>query len=237
MKDSPTPPKHTEAEFDSYTDNYEALVDGAVGSKRFGVDFAADVKARYLVKLLRPLVPEGRKLKLLDIGCGVGLIHKYLNLDWLEITGADVSERSVVEARTRHVGNRYVALDGKSLPFNDGEFDAAVTICVMHHVPPAQWNGFVGDARRVVRRGGLFAVFEHNPLNPLTRRIVSNCEFDKDAVLLWPRNLKAMLTKGGFDKVTSKSILTVPPQGTLLSKVDHLAGHLPFGAQYCAWGQ
>ena len=79
---------------------------------------------------------------------------------------------------------RYEAYDGERLPYDDERFDVAFAICVLHHVRPAERPRFVGELRRVVRPGGLVALFEHNPLNPLTRLAVHRCAFDGDAVLL-----------------------------------------------------
>jgi ubiquinone/menaquinone biosynthesis C-methylase UbiE len=74
----------------------------------------------------------------------------------------------------------YETYDGDRLPFVDDSFDAAVTICAMHHVDPPQRPRFVAELRRVIKPGGIAVVFEHNPLNFLTRRAVSNCVFDKN---------------------------------------------------------
>jgi hypothetical protein len=42
----------------------------------------------------------------------------------------------------------------------------------------------IAEMARVTRPGGMVAIIEHNPLNPVTRHIVSRCPFDRDAVLL-----------------------------------------------------
>jgi hypothetical protein len=35
-----------------------------------------------------------------------------------------------------------------------------------------------------LKEDGHFIIFEHNPINPVTRHLVKNCPFDADAVLL-----------------------------------------------------
>jgi SAM-dependent methyltransferase len=106
----------------------------------------------------------------------------------------------------------------------------------MHHVPPAQWPAFAAEMKRVVRPGGLAVVFEHNPFNPLTRRVVSNCEFDADAVLLRPKQTRALLADAGFRDLQSRSILSVPSFGKGTRAVDLALGRLPLGAQYFVRG-
>ena len=66
--------------------------------------------------------------KILDIGCGDGLISKKINaaLPKLNYTGIDVMERP-----TCHIN--YVSFDGVNIPFQEKEFDAIQLIDVLHH--------------------------------------------------------------------------------------------------------
>ena len=66
--------------------------------------------------------------KILDIGCGDGLISKKINaaLPKLNYTGIDVMERP-----TCHIN--YVSFDGVNIPFQEKEFDAVQLIDVLHH--------------------------------------------------------------------------------------------------------
>ena len=72
---------------------------------------------------------------------------------------AAIASGGLTQAADRNPGVSYRPYDGRRLPYEDGQFDAAVTICVMHHVPPAQWPAFAAEMKRVVRRGGLAVVF------------------------------------------------------------------------------
>jgi hypothetical protein len=85
---------------------------------------------------------------------------------------------------------------------------------------------------RVLKRGGLAVVFEHNPLNPATQYIVRTCPIDEDAVLLWRRRTASLLQTAGLSVIEARTILSVPPAGKLLRLLDRILGYLPFGAQY-----
>ena len=74
--------------------------------------------------------------------------------------------------------------DGTALPFTKEIFDLVLAICVFHHIPPSERPYVMREIHRILRPGGIVAVFEHNPLNPLTRYVVKQCEFDIDAELL-----------------------------------------------------
>jgi hypothetical protein len=82
----------------------------------------------------------------------------------------------------------------------------------------------------------LIVVYEHNPKHPLTRKVVSDCEFDRDAVLLTMAQTRQLLTAAGCFDATTNSILTLPPVGGFIEKLDGLFAKLPFGSQYRAVG-
>src|SRR5690606_12156034 len=119
----------------------------------------------------------------------------------------------------------------------DGSFDFCTTVCVMHHVPPKQWPAFVAEAWRVTRPGGLFAVYEHNPFNPMTRWAVWRCPFDHDAVLLRMRGVQALLEEQGFEIVTRRYLFFLPLDRPWARRFDRLLGWLPLGAQYVVCGR
>lgn len=222
------------AEFDAFSDTYDRLVNEAISFSGLKVDFFARVKANYLLDLMAAHFADTKALSLLDIGCGVGNYHPLLIDRVGSITGVDVSKASLAEASRRNPAMRYDAYDGSVLPYADGSFDVAFTICVMHHVDPAQWSNFASEMRRVIRPGGLAVVFEHNPRNPLTRRIVTDCTFDENAVLLPAAKTRELLTGAGFRSIEIRHILAIPAANRLLRYIDLLFGRLPLGAQYFA---
>jgi SAM-dependent methyltransferase len=224
-------------EFDAYRDSYDDAVNEALSFSGLKVDFFTQVKAIYLIDLLGRHFGGAGGLSVLDVGCGVGNSHGLIASQVALLAGVDISSACVDRARARNPTVAYHHYDGPALPFADGAFDAAFTICVMHHVPPPQRQVFTTEMARVVRPGGLVAVFEHNPANPVTRRVVGNCAFDKNAVLLRARETEALLARAGLERVVSHFILTVPAKGRLLQAVDRLFSPLRLGAQYCSAGQ
>jgi SAM-dependent methyltransferase len=96
----------------------------------------------------------------------------------------DAAAECVAQAQLANPGVAYGCHDGKYLPYENYGFDAAFPICVMHHAPTQKWRGFVAEPLRVLRPGGFFAVFEHNPLKALTNRTVNRFPFNREALLL-----------------------------------------------------
>ncbi|MBN8481198.1 MAG: class I SAM-dependent methyltransferase [Xanthomonadales bacterium] len=170
--------------------------------------------------------------RVLDIGCGIGTMHPMLRARVGELCGSDVSGEAIEEARHANPGIEYRTQSGTTLPFEDDTFDACTTVCVMHHVPQDEWGRFVAEAFRVTRPGGLFTVYEHNPINPLTRVAVWRCPFDHDAVLLRPRRTKELLRAAGFEIVESRYLFFAPFDAAWARRIDDFLHWLPLGAQY-----
>ena len=95
----------------------------------------------------------------------------------------------------------------------------------------------VSDIRRALKPGGFIVIFEHNPLNPLTMRVVNRCEFDRDAILLRSTTCEALVKDGRFGRVETRFILNVPPFNRVMRATDARLSKLPIGAQYYTAGQ
>jgi hypothetical protein len=103
---------------------------------------------------------------------------------------------------------------------------------LLHHVAPTARAACLQELARVVRGGGLAVIFEHNPLNPLTRLAVRQCEFDEDAVLLSRRETVGRMRDSGFVIVEARYILVAPWRDRLTSALERRLSNVPLGAQY-----
>ena len=95
----------------------------------------------------------------------------------------------------------------------------------------------LAEMRRVVRKGGLVMVFEHNPFNPLTRHLVNNCPIDENAVLLKSKKLLGLMGETGLSSIRSRFIIFTPIDTAFFKRFDRLIGWLPLGAQYYTIGK
>jgi len=144
----------------------------------------------------------------------------------------DLAADAVAVARSTNPHVHYQSYDGKTLPYDDGAFDLAFAICVLHHVDPTHRREFVAEAVRVVRPGGLLAIFEHNPFNPLTRVAVSRCEFDEGVALLGRREVRTLLEGAGLSVELARYLLFVPWDRSWVDPAEAALGWLPLGGQH-----
>lgn len=225
------------AKFDEYGDTYRDAVQRSIAFAGRDHEFFTETKARELVELVRAHLGDPAEVHALDVGCGPGETDALLAPHLGRLEGIDVADGVLERARERNPGVRYTSFDGGRFPFDDASFDFAFAVCVVHHVPPADWDRFVREATRVVRPGGIVALLEHNPFNPLTRLAVARCEFDDDAVLLPRRRAERLLRAAGLEPAASRYILFFPWHGAAFRAAERRLARTPLGAQYLVAGR
>jgi SAM-dependent methyltransferase len=221
-------------QFDAYRETYVDAVDHAIDFSGRDHAFFTRAKARHLLEIIHDTIGPPSTVRALDVGCGPGETDAYLTPHLRNLDGIDVSTELIERARAANPDATYTAYDGTTLPYDDGAFDFAFAICVVHHVPPEHWQRFVGEMARVVRDGGVVAIGEHNPFNPLTRLAVHRCEFDEDAVLLNRKTAEKIQRDVGLQPLESRYILFAPWEHRFVERVERRLRGVALGAQYIA---
>ena len=136
--------------------------------------FGRDPKAR------RPF--EG--LRLLDIGCGGGLLSEPMARLGFEVTGVDAAERNVAVART-HAEQVGLAVDYRCttaealLEAGEAPFDVVLNMEVIEHV--ADPGAYLRDTARLIAPGGLMILATLNR----TLKALALAKVGAEYVLRW----------------------------------------------------
>jgi SAM-dependent methyltransferase len=101
----------------------------------------------------------------LDVACGTGNAALVAQRSGAMVTGLDASPRLLVLARERVPSAEFVQGDAAQLPFDDGWFDAAVSVFGVIFARPAEKS--VAEIARVVRPGGRVVVTTWPPRGPM----------------------------------------------------------------------
>ena len=225
------------AEFDAYSTSYDGLVENSVAFSGLKRDFFVAAKIALLAELFAEHIDD-RPLSLLDVGCGVGLMHSRLRGIVASLAGTDVSRRAIARAAQEHPEVEYRAFVGAALPWESHVFDVSLAVCVFHHVARRERAALMREMHRVARPGGLVVIIEHNPWNPLTRLAVARCPFDADAELLDARAGRLlMMMAAAFAQVHSRHFLMMPSAAGWSRRIEKRARSLPIGAQYALVGE
>jgi SAM-dependent methyltransferase len=223
-----------EAEFDKFAAEYRDL--HAANIRISGED--PEYFAEYKIKdIAFELAQAGRALdgRVLDFGAGVGYSVPFFrrHLPGAAITCLDVSKRSLAIGAAQHGADaEFRHFDGTTIPYEADTFDATLASCVFHHIPHAEHVRLLTEIRRVLKPGGMLFVFEHNPLNPLTRHAVNTCAFDENAVLIRAGALRARILAAGFGGARIRYRIFFPAPLRALRGLERRLTWLPLGAQY-----
>ena len=128
----------------------------------FGTREFFDAVERHRYSEYAPWMPEVMGFnefagaRLLEIGCGMGTDLLQFARGGAEVTGVDLTPRSV-EISRQHFAlyaarGDFAITDAESLPFADGSFDVVYSNGVLHHTPDTA--GAVREIHRVLRPGG-----------------------------------------------------------------------------------
>ena len=141
--------------------------------------------------------------KVLEIGCGTGLILNQINKIAKETAGIDISEGMLKQARKK--GLNVKKADVLSLPFKDSAFDVVYSFKVLAHVPKIKEA--IKEITRVVKKNGILILEFYNPfsLKYIANKI--GAFFSKNTVYTrydnyfkiksyLPKNLKIISIKG-----------------------------------------
>lgn len=227
------------AEFDKYADEYKELNKGVIGISGEKSGFFAEYKVKDTAKLIRKFGFK-ENLSILDFGSGIGESVPFFlrHLPGCQLTCLDVSRKSLNIAADRFNGQAsFLHFNGERIPLADNSFDVVFTACVFHHIPPVLHHSMVLEISRVLKPGGIFIAFEHNPYNFLTVRSVNACAFDEHAILIRGRDFRKLLSGNGLVEDKLHYRIFFPGILRFLRPLEKFMRWLPLGAQYYVYAK
>lgn len=170
-----------------------------------------------------------RGLRLLDVGCGGGLLAECFAREGAIVRGVDLSLSSLVAAK-RHseiagTSIDYVNASGDLLPFRDSSFDAVVSADFLEHVSTLET--VIAECARVLKPSGLFLYDTIN--RTLRSRLVAVWLFERimhliprhthdPRMFIKPEELHLAMARNGISNCDTRGL--GPGCGALAALVD-----------------
>ena len=213
--------------FDEYAKSYDEILSSALGLFGNENSYYSFRKVELASSRFGMIEPK----RILDFGCGVGSVVQYLFKFFpdADIWGTDPSVESLEIAY--RANPKMQCVNESEIPTNF--FDLIFISNVLHHVQEVHRKALLQQISTYLIDNGEVIIFEHNRLNPITRRIVDRCKFDEGVELLSRRSCSIMLVATGlFEDLESGYFLFLPPFLKKFRKLEKFLCKLPLGAQF-----
>jgi len=223
-------------EFDQYSKNYKTLLDETLKSTGFDADFFVAAKLKKLARLFPGLCDK--PIQFLDFGCGNGALYKNLAqfFPQAQYTGTDLSDDMVKEARCLcEAADVFFEIESEA--WKQKTYDLIFIANVFHHTAKTAHKKILRELRSLLKKNGTLILWEHNPINPFTRKIVRDCIFDKDAELIAPAEMKRLFRAAGFSRVKIIFTTFFPKSLSFLISLENHLERCPLGGQYITLGE
>ena len=163
---------------------------------------------RYWNQELIEMLPVDKTVRVLDLGCGIGLLSADLARNFEFVIGLDIS---IDMLRRLKLGNNcikgLVNASGNMLPFLQNTFDVVICRGSLHHIRVLDKT--LQEIWRVLRTGGLLVLSEPSNdcvLIRLVRRIMYKISkgFNEEDRGFQTKELRSILTNNNFDILEKK---------------------------------
>ncbi len=152
-------------------------------------------------EILRRFAREiGDKKTAWDFGCGPGQTTKFLHDLGVEISGLDLSEKLLHEARSRHPGINFQKGNMLALEFESNAIAGIVAFYAIVHFTREQAEIALRETFRVLQPGGLFLFTFHIGDGAISIKEFLGRTIDIDLTFFTTEYISRCLTQIGFTK-------------------------------------
>lgn len=196
--------------------------------------------------------------RILDFGCGIGLQTFLLAKLGYEVTGLETVEDKSLDGFLKgkaesHIRSREESMEnvwktikqkisvdfqfygGKKIPFGTEHFDIVFAYAVLEHIPPIEASNILVEIRRVLKKNGLFYIFQLPQRTSYTEFIARKLGMESHEFLWNLTTVSTMLKTEGFKVIHSEKVdmlinhphKIVNPLFPILRPLNELLCHTP----------
>jgi len=168
--------------------------------------------------------------RILDLGCGTGVLEERINGVNIEVIGVDLTAEMIRLAQAKRIPSMQLLSlgDGEHLPFRDASFDSVLSCYVVKYCNPRR---LALEMARVLRRGGTLVLYDFSSpkgifapfhaiyvygglkffgriLRPIDPGAALTYEALPDVIRsrIWDEDFTGILESAGFSKIGSRRL-------------------------------
>lgn len=151
--------------------------------------------------------------RVLEVGCGTGWQAVRIARRGVPVTAVDLSDRLFPAAGSPRLpaNLRFLAADGRRLPFAGGTFDLALASLVLHGLEESDGRAVLREMRRLLRPRGILLIVEFDFDPRQERRAAARLVrlFERMAGREHSRNSRRFLDRGGLPALAGREGLLI----------------------------
>lgn len=185
-----------------------------------------------ILKLLNPKPNE----RILDLGCGMGRLAYPITQLGAEVTGIDISEYGIEQAKQRYrdIGNlEFICMNALEMDYTE-EFDKIICYHFLEHLTSAEARMLLSKIYKALRRGGLFVlgipINDFKPYRRLIRLLATGHQWREPThqISFSLADIERELTSARFEVLEAvplsyfgirlpRKLVSVPPLGQVIT--------------------
>jgi ubiquinone/menaquinone biosynthesis C-methylase UbiE len=168
-------------------------------------------------------------IKVLDLGCGNGVLTKVALKKFRHYVGMDISRELLNIAKKKYNDDikqgraEFVLGDVQKLPFKDEEFDFIISCAMLHHIPTkVNQQKVLNEVWRVLKKGGSAVFIDWNLFNEWCQKRFSIKKQLKKSPVDWETGDLTVPWKATSGKIINRFIHIFTPEE--LKELASIAG-------------
>jgi ubiquinone/menaquinone biosynthesis C-methylase UbiE len=157
-------PDYTKRNYHFQTNGYFSLESADLYDHQVEILFGGSSHAmrRLILPLLKKQIPnEGEGLHFLELGCGTGILTRFVKLTFpkAKITASDMSSSYLKKAQQNLAdlqGINFIQAHAEDLPFKNETFDLVYSCYLFHELPLEARKQTLNESQRVLKPAGLW---------------------------------------------------------------------------------
>ena len=177
--------------------------------KKHNIPSSSFIRKNRILKAIQPLLLKNKTLgHVVDIGCGIGSMAKYLDGKYESYLGIDYSDALINTAKNFNRDNnkaKFISENIKTGQIPDNCADVILALGVLHHM--TELDRIMMKLKKIAKPGAIFIAIEPIDVNPIVQllrwvRGKVDSSYSEEQHFFSSKELKELMTKNKLEDVS-----------------------------------